>query len=127
MRLRRRQDGDRTHVGQVTVLRLLNLVDAITAPFADLAHAHGDMKLRVEMVAKLIGDFGRARAGHVHVLRHSRFVHVGVDCLRPEQDHILRVPQKLQDCAVDGSQGKGFLHDEFRERQSAVAQHGCII
>ena len=54
---RRRQDGDRSNIDQMTVLGLLNLVQAITASFADLAHSHGNVKLIVQAVAKLFGNF----------------------------------------------------------------------
>jgi hypothetical protein len=85
------------------------------------------VKPRIQTIAKLFGNFAGARANYVHVLRHSRFVHVGVDRLRPEQDRIVHVLQKLQDGAVDRSQGKWLLHNKFLERQSAITQHGRIL
>ena len=69
----------------MAVLRLLNLVQAIAASFADLPHTDGNVKAGAQVVAELFGQFGGAGAGDVHVLRHPRLVHVGVDGLAPNK------------------------------------------
>lgn len=72
------------------------LVDSKALVF-NLTHANRDVKSLAEVLAKLLGKFGRSRGHYIHILRRPRLGDVGVHGLCTEEDHIVAALQKLKD------------------------------
>ena len=55
------------------------------------------MKSLAEVLAKLLGKFGRSRGHYIHILRRPRLGDIGIHGLCTKENRIIPTLQKLKD------------------------------
>lgn len=91
-----RKNGLYSYVDQMAISLFSSLVDP-QAFVLYFTNANSDVKSLAEVLAKLLGKFGRSRGHYIHILRRPRLGDVGIHGLCTEEDHIVPTLQKLKD------------------------------
>lgn len=65
--------------------------------FTDHSNTNRDMKSLAQVLAKLLGKFGRSRGHYIHILRRPRLGDIGIHGLCTKEDHVIPALQKLKD------------------------------
>ncbi len=92
-------------------------------PFANLPHAHSNMKPLTQVLAQFVNELRGARRKQIYILCHARLRDVGIDRLSAKHDDIITVAQKFKNHLMDRDQRQWLIHHKLLKGQNVRFKH----